>query len=344
VKNYKTGSNDSIRVLAGDIGGTKTRLAVFEVTATDLETVVEQTYQSQEHASLSAIIKDFLDHHSVYVKAACFGIAGPVRHNEVHTTNLPWYISTTEIAEYIGITEVFLLNDLEANAWGIRALSDDDFFSLQTASGDPDGNRAIIAAGTGLGEAGIFNDGINLLPFATEGGHSDFSPTSEQEIELLRYLKQRHQHVSWERLLSGPGLVAIHEFLRYVHKREIPAWLAEEMHNGDPAGAISIAAQSQRDDICGKSLDLFVHLYGVEAGNLALKTLASGGIYIGGGIAPKILDAMKDGAFIEAFLAKGRMQPLLQEIPVQVILNDKTALYGPAVFAANKCSASRLAE
>ncbi len=334
-----TGSNNPVRVLAGDIGGTKTRLAVFEVTATDLVTVVEQNYHSQEHASLLEITQDFLEHHSVSVTAACFGIAGPVRHNEVHTTNLPWHISSMQIAEHTGITRVFLLNDLEANAWGISALSADDFFSLQTAAGDPEGNRAIIAAGTGLGEAGLVHDGVKLLPFATEGGHTDFSPSSELEIELLRYLQQRYRHVSWERLLSGPGLVLIHEFLSDFHKREVPAWLVEEMHEGDPASAISIAAQSQRDDICEQSLQLFVHLYGVEAGNLALKTMASGGLYIGGGIAPKILDAMKDGTFIEAFLAKGRMQALLQEIPVQVILNDKAALYGPAVFAGYRLSA-----
>ena len=338
METYKTGKNNSVRVLAGDVGGTKTRLAIFEVTATGLETVVEQSYHSQKHASMREIIEDFLDQHSVAVKAACFGIAGPVRHNEVDTTNLPWQISSLQIAEHTGISRVFLLNDLEANAWGIRSLSDDDFFSLQTGCGDPDGNRAIIAAGTGLGEAGLLHDGTNLLPFATEGGHTDFSPGSELEIELLRYLQQRYQHVSWERLLSGPGLVLIHDFLRHIHKLEVPAWLDDEMLNGDPAAAIASAAQSGRDDICKRSLDLFVHLYGVEAGNLALKTLASGGLYIGGGIAPKILDAMKGGAFIEAFLAKGRMQALLQEIPVQVILNDKTALYGPAVFAAYKLS------
>ena len=339
-----TGSNNSVRILAGDIGGTKTRLAIFEVTATELETVVEQSYHSQQHATLLEIIEDFLHHHPIAVNAACFGIAGPVRHNKVSTTNLPWHISARQIAEHTGIPRVFLLNDLEANAWGIRSLAEDDFFSLQTAAGDPDGNRAIIAAGTGLGEAGLFHDGVNLLPFATEGGHTDFSPTSELEIELLRFLQQRHQHVSWERLLSGPGLETIHEFLRHFHKVEVPAWLASEMLDGDPSAAIADAAQSQRDEICEKSLHLFVHLYGAEAGNLALKTMASGGLYIGGGIAPKILDAMKSGAFIKAFLAKGRMQHLLQEMPVQVILNDKTALYGPAVFAAHKLSATHQAE
>ena len=332
----QTDDSSPIRVLAGDIGGTKTRLAVFEVDGTALETIAEQTYRSQEHASLRKIIQDFLDQHDFTVEAACFGIAGPVRHNEVDTTNLPWHISATEIAERFDIARVFLLNDLEANGWGIRALSEDDFFTLQTATGDPEGNRAIIAAGTGLGEAGLFHDGIDLQPFATEGGHTDFSPNSDQEIELLRFLKQRHRHVSWERLLSGPGLVHIHEFLRHYHKRDVPDWLAEDMRTGDPAAAISMAAQAQRDDISEEALDLFVHLYGVEAGNLALKTLASGGLYIGGGIAPKILSVMKGGAFIKAFLAKGRMQPLLEKIPVQVILNDRTALYGPAVYAAKR--------
>lgn len=335
--NQQTDNNMPIRVLAGDIGGTKTRLAVFEATGTALKTVTEQTYRSQEYASLRKIIQSFREQYSFSVEAACFGIAGPVRHNEVDTTNLPWHISATEISERFAIAQVALLNDLEANAWGIRALSAEDFFTLQKAAGDADGNRAIIAAGTGLGEAGLFHDGVDLQPFATEGGHTDFCPNSDQEIELLRFLKQRHRHVSWERLLSGPGLVHIHEFLRHYHNSQVPAWLSEEMHSSDPAAAISIAAQAQRDDICEEALDLFVHLYGVEAGNLALKTLASGGLYIGGGIAPKILDVMKGGAFIKAFLAKGRMQPLLEKIPVQVILNDKTALYGPAIFAARKC-------
>ncbi len=329
-------NNRSIRVLAGDIGGTKTRLAVFEVDGTALETVAEQTYLSQEHASLRKIIQDFLDQQRFTVEAACFGIAGPVRYSKVNTTNLPWHISATEIAERFDLAQVFLLNDLEANAWGIRALSDDDFFTLQAAVGNPEGNRAIIAAGTGLGEAGLFHDGIDLQPFATEGGHTDFSPNSDQEIELLRFLKQRHRHVSWERLLSGPGLVHIHEFLRHYHNSQVPAWLSGELHNGDPAAVISIAAQTQRDAICEEALDLFVHLYGVKAGNLALTTLASGGLYIGGGIAPKIINVMDGGAFIKAFLAKGRMQPLLEKIPVKIILNDRTALYGPAVYAARK--------
>lgn len=334
--NQQTDSNDVVRVLAGDIGGTKTRLAVFDVAGIELVTVIEQTYSSQAYLSLSDIIQDFLDHHPGTVKAACFGIAGPVRRNEVATTNLPWHINADALGAHFGIAQVYLLNDLEANAWGIRALSARDFTSLQTAAGDATGNCAIIAAGTGLGEAGLFHNGIGLHPFATEGGHADFSPGSDLEIELLRFLKQRHGHVSWERLLSGPGLENIHAFLRHYHQSQVPAWLSEEMDNGDPAAAISSAGLASRDEICAEALNLFVHLYGVEAGNLALKTLATGGLYVGGGIAPKILNVMKSGAFIEAFLSKGRMQPLLKRIPVQVILNDRTALYGPAVFAAGK--------
>ncbi|MGB5338671.1 MAG: glucokinase [Gammaproteobacteria bacterium] len=323
-----------VHVLAGDIGGTNTRLAVFDVGGTHLETVVEQTYPSQAHAALGEIIQDFTARHSVAVTSACFGIAGPVHGDTVRTTNLPWHISAGEIAERFGITRVFLLNDLEANAWGIRALGAGDFCSLQAGAGDAEGNCAIISAGTGLGEAGLYHDGTELQPFASEGGHTDFSPGNEQEIELLRFLQQRYDHVSWERLLSGPGLVHIHEFLRHYRKSDVPAWLTDAMRDGDPAVAISTAGLAQRDAVCAEALELFAHLYGVEAGNLALKILARGGIYIGGGIAPKILDVMQGGAFINAFLDKGRMRPLLEKIPVQIILNDKTALYGPGIFAA----------
>ena len=344
VENQHTGNNDLVRVLAGDIGGTKTRLAVFDVAGTELVTVAEQTYGSQAYTSLREIIRHFLDQHSIDTEAACFGIAGPVRGDAVDTTNLPWHINAIELRGDTGIAQISLLNDLEANAWGIRALSAEDFSSLQDAAGDAMGNRAVIAAGTGLGEAGLFHDGVELHPFATEGGHADFSPNSDQEIELLRFLVQRHRHVSWERLLSGPGLVNIHDFLRHYHHSRVPAWLSDEMHSGDPAAAISSAAQSQRDAICAEALNLFVHLYGVEAGNLALKTLATGGLYVGGGIAPRILDVMQGGAFIKAFLSKGRMQALLEKIPVQVILNDKTALYGPAVFAARKHAGRRSSE
>ncbi len=323
-----------IRVLAGDIGGTKTRLAIFDVQGNHVEARVTETYRSQEHASLRAIIGSFLKQHNEPVEAACFGIAGPVQNNTVKTTNLPWHINAAELSERFSIKPVSLLNDLEANAWGIRALDPEDFYELYPGATDASGNAAVIAAGTGLGEAGMYFDGDSLRPFSTEGGHTDFSPANEQQIELLRFLAKKYQHVSWERVLAGPGLVNIHDFLRYQGNIDVPAWLAEAMRNGDPAAAISIAAQAQKDDVCEEALELFVRLYGAEAGNLALKHMASGGLYIGGGIAPKILDWLKKDDFIDAFLAKGRMRPLLEKIPVRVILNDRTALYGPAVYAA----------
>ncbi len=329
---------DSTPVLAGDVGGTKTHLAVAEVSGNQVSVLAEEVYSSREWASLHEILQAFLSAHDAPVAAACFGVAGPVRDNVANTTNLPWHIDANDLAAQFPIGRVSLLNDLEANAWGIQALEPDDFYELYAgeagATGKSTGNGAVIAAGTGLGEAGMYFDGERLRPFATEGGHTDFSPCSELEIELLRYLRKQYHHVSWERVLAGPGLVHIHDFLRAQRGVLIPDWLMEEMRTGDPAAAISEAAQARKDDICEEALSLFVRLYGAEAGNLALKHMATGGVYVGGGIAPKILDWLKQGEFVQAFLDKGRMRPLLEQMPVRVILNDRTALFGPAVFAA----------
>jgi glucokinase len=326
-------TDNARRVLAGDIGGTKTRLAIFDVAGTQLRSVVERTYPSGDYATLDDIIEDFLGTGETRPDAACFGIAGPVRDNTVDVTNLPWQISAAEIAACFRLRRVALLNDLEANAWGLRALDNKDFRILNAGVENPGGNAAIIAAGTGLGEAGLYRDGDRWRPFATEGGHTDFSPGSELEIELLRVLMARYGHVSWERLVSGPGLVNIHDFLVHYRKQPVASWLSDDMQTEDPAAAISRAAQAGRDALCVEALELFVRLYGVEAGNLALKMMASGGVYLGGGIAPKILEQLESGAFMAAFCAKGRMQGLLEQMPVRVILNDRTALYGPAVFA-----------
>jgi glucokinase len=328
-----TSSTSMLRVLAGDIGGTKTRLAVFDVAGERVQCVVERSYPSRDFATLDSIIEEFLAAGNARPDAACFGIAGPVHGDVVTVTNLPWQISAAETAAHFGFRRVALLNDLEANAWGLRALAEEDFHTLSTGIEDSAGNAAIIAAGTGLGEAGLYRDGARLRPFATEGGHADFSPGSELEIELLRFLRARYGHVSWERLVSGPGLKNIHDFLVHHRRHTVPPWLREELQSGDAAAAISRAAQSGRDALCAEALALFVRLYGAEAGNLALKMMAGGGLYIGGGIAPKILDQLADGAFMEAFRAKGRMSDLLERMPVRVVLNDRTALYGPAVYA-----------
>jgi len=323
-----------VRVLAGDIGGTKTRLAVFDVEGTRLDTLCEASYPSGEYASLDAIVRDFLDRADADCRQACFGIAGPVQQGRVETTNLPWVIEAQAMAAGFGFDTVSLMNDLQANAWGVEALDDDDCCLLSVGRPDVAGNASIIAAGTGLGEAGLYWDGQRHWPFASEGGHADFSPHSDLEIALLEYLRKRFGHASWERVVSGPGLVNLHDFLCAHRGVAVPAWLHDEMAAGDAAAAISRAALDERDAVCADALDLFVHLYGVEAGNHALKIMATGGIYIGGGIAPRILDKIKGPLFMQGLLSKGRMRPLLEGMPVRVILNDRSALYGPALYLA----------
>jgi glucokinase len=334
--------NQQVRVLAGDIGGTKTRLALFDVTGnvtdaaagTSLQTVAVASYPSRNYPTFMEIVQLFLASHPCRCEAACFGVAGPVRNGVVETTNLPWRLVAGELRDELEMQHVALLNDLEASAWGIQVLDADDFCTLQDGDRDSAGNAAVIAAGTGLGEAGMYRDGGYHRPFATEGGHADFSPANELEFELFCFLHRQFAHVSWERVLSGPGLVNIHAFLREHRSSEAPGWLAESMRSGDAAAAISQAALLERDAICVEALDLFVHFYGVEAGNLALKMKATGGIYVGGGIAPKILEKLQGKLFMQGFRSKGRMRPLLEAVPVRVILNDRTALYGPALFGA----------
>ncbi len=325
-----------MKVLAGDIGGTKTSLAIFEVDGTRLEVLALEKYPSQQYGSLDEIVRLFVDQQEHTCDWGSFGIAGPVRNGRAETTNLPWLIDAKQLADEIGFRKVWLLNDLEANAWGISALEEKDFCVLSKGKPDPNGNASIISAGTGLGQAGLYWNGKQHRPFASEGGHSDFAPHSDLEIALLQYLKQRYPHVSWERVVSGMGLLNIYEFLRDYRGSETPAWLAEEMQAGDQAAAISKAAHDHRCPVCSETLRLFVHLYGVEAGNQALKIMSTAGVYLGGGIAPKNLDLFREGTFLRSFWSKGRMEPLMRDMPVKVILNDRTALFGPAVFAGSE--------
>jgi glucokinase len=319
--------------LAGDIGGTKARLAVIEVRSTRVRVVRETTYPTRDYAEFDALLGDFLSGAETPADIA-LGIAGPVQGRVAQTTNLPWRIDADALQRQFGFARCTLLNDLEATAYGLPALGAEDLLTLQIGAPDAIGNAAVIAAGTGLGEAGLFWDGQQHQPFATEGGHASFSPDDELEIAFLRHLRQQHRHVSWERVVSGMGLVSLHEFLRVHHNVSAPQWLMEEMQNGDAAAAISAAALFGRDEICVETLNRFVRLYGAEAGNLALKVMSSGGLYLGGGIAPKILPLLQGSAFLEAFLNKGRMRPLLEAMPVKVILNDRAALFGPALRAA----------
>ena len=319
--------------LAGDIGGTKTHLAVVEVDGTRVLIKREATYPSSAYAMFEELLGDFLSGADI-PRHAAFGIAGPVGGRVVQTTNLPWYIDADALQRQFGLAHCTLLNDLEATAYGLPALGADDVLTLQAGVLNACGNAAVIAAGTGLGEAGLYWDGVQHHPFATEGGHASFSPGDELEIALLQYLQQRHRHVSWERVVSGMGLLSLHEFLRTYRHAAAPQWLIEEMENGDAAAVIADAALSGRDEICAETLHRFVRLYGAEAGNLALKVMSRGGLYLGGGIAPKILPLLQDGTFLDAFLNKGRMRPLLEAMPVRVILNDRAALLGAALRAA----------
>lgn len=326
--------------LAGDIGGTKTHLAIVEVDGTQVRIEREATYPSRDYAALEGLLGKFLADADI-PRHAAFGIAGPVQGRAVQTTNLPWRIDADALQRQFGFAHCNLFNDLEAAASGLPALGTDDLLTLQAGAPSAYGNAAVIAAGTGLGEAGLYWDGQRHHPFATEGGHASFSPSDELEMTFFLYLKQQFGHVSWERVVSGMGLLNLYQFLCLHRRAEVPRWLAEEMRNSDAAAAIADAALSGRDEICAETLNWFVRLYGAEAGNLALKVMSKGGLYVGGGIAPKILPLLRNGAFIDMFLDKGRMRPLLEAMPVRVILNDRAALLGAALCAAQAASAGR---
>jgi glucokinase len=323
-------------ILAGDIGGTKTRLAFFETDGPELRPAAEATYQSQAYPGLADIVRDFLNAHRRRPARISLGIAGPVRAGRVQTPNLPWIVDAGQLEAQLQCGPVGLLNDLEANAHGLRVLGPDDLAVLNAGATGATGNAALISAGTGLGEAGLFWDGARHRPFASEGGHADFAPRTPLERELDAHLAGRFGHVSYERVLSGPGLVNIYGFLqqRGGHPDELPA-LKARLNLADEAAAISAAALTGQSELCTQALDLLVSIYGAEAGNLALKMLATGGVYIGGGIAPKLLPKLREPAFLEAFTAKGRMRDLLLDIPVRVVLNDRAALLGAARHGAD---------
>jgi len=324
-------------ILAGDIGGTNARLACFQPQNGDLRLISERVYPSREYSELGEIVSKFLADSATRPEVACFGIAGPVRNGRVETSNLPWIVEQARLAKQIQLPATLLINDLEANAWGIGALGPNDLIPLNRVA-QAVGNQAVIAPGTGLGEAGLFWNGSEHQVFACEGGHTDFAPQGEQQIELLRFLAPRYEHVSYERILSGPGLVNVYEFLREQGSEAEPAGFAGQLAQGDAAAEISRAALDGTNQLATQALDLWISVYGAEAGNLALKAMATGGIFLGGGISPKILSKLTGPLFMRAFLDKGRLRPLLESIPVQIITNDKAALLGAARCAAAKSS------
>jgi glucokinase len=320
-------------ILAGEIGATGTRLAAFEKEGSRLQLAVEKTYMSQDHSSLSEIITTFIQAEGIAVHSACFGVAGPVRRGRSKISNLPWVIDSRDLAKQLKLDSVGMINDLEAYAYGIDGLDSKDFVTLNEGSEDAEGNRAVISARTGLGMAGLYWDGFRHHPFACEGGHSDFAPRNALEMELLAYLQKKYGRISCERLLSGPGIKNIYDFLRDAHKADEPQWLKDQIAAApDPPAVISQLAQEGKAAICDQTLSIFVSIYGAETGNCALNFLSTGGIFIGGSVAAKNVSKMKDPIFMESFLDKGRMVDLLKEIPVTIVLNDDSGIIGAARY------------
>jgi glucokinase len=320
-------------ILAGDLGGTKIHLALIDRGDGALQYLRGQRFATKDFNGLEEMIRRFLGADTVAL--SCIGVPGQSRGGKIKPANLPWMIDSGELAANLGIQHFYLINDLEANGYGIAELPADKIHSLNEGTEDRTGHRALIAAGTGLGESFLIWNGHGHVPYPSEGGHTDYGPRDDDEVALLRFLMPRYGgRVSYERVVSGMGMTGIYEFLRDVRRIEEPAWLAEQLAaTDDPNPVIAATGLAARSALCEKTLDMFVSAYGAEAGNLALKVLPTGGLYVGGGIAPQILEKLKDGTFMRAFLDKGRLRPLLAEVPVRVILEQSTALIGAAAYA-----------
>jgi glucokinase len=326
-----------VQVLAGDIGGTKTLLQLADLDKETYRVLFERRYDSQAYADFSTVARDFLRHAREHgaPQNACFAMAGPVDDRQGSVTNLPWRLDADVLARELNIARMRLINDFQAIGYGIDALGEDERAVLQLQAGQPRPRapRAAIGAGTGLGESILVWDGDHYEPLPTEGGHVDFAPTDAQQMALLRHLLERFEHVSYERIVSGSGLVCIYDFLCRTRPEAESAALRSAMEADDPAAAISDAAMAGTDALAQEALDLFVRVFGAQAGNLALTCLPFGGMYIAGGIAPKVIDAARAQAFMQSFLAKGRMASLLATVPVKVILDARVGLYGAALAA-----------
>src|SRR5271170_725566 len=332
-------------ILAGDVGGTKVHLALYNFENGRLQPVRDQKFPAHDFASLDDVVNKFLaggQEKKSEIVAACFGCPGPVRDGRLKLTNLPWTLDTRDLVKSLGIPHIFLINDLEANGYGIPELAPENLFLLHSGDPNASGNAGLIAAGTGLGEAMLIWDGKQHRPIPSEGGHCDFAARSNREIALLEYLRDTLKgRVSWERVVSGIGIKNVYAFLRDVEKINEPSWLHERMLSEDPNAVIGECAEDGSSSLCFETMKSFSAAYGAETGNIALKVLATGGMYLGGGIAPKILKKLKNGAFMQAFLDKGRLSPLLESIPVRVILDDTCALLGAAAYAeAQACEKS----
>jgi glucokinase len=326
---------ESSTLLAGDIGGTKTTLALFTTNRGPYQPLAEATFRSGDYANLETIAGIFLKQHNVQASAAVFGVAGPVEHGAVAATNLPWQMSEATLSSALNIPHVHLMNDLAAIATAVPILTADDRYTLNAGQPDPAGPIAVIAPGTGLGEAFLLHDGAHYRAYPSEGGHADFAPGNSYEDGLLVYMRQFFQHVSWERVCSGLAMPHLYNYVITSGRASEPAWLATELAAAiDPTPIIiNTALDSTKDaPVCQEAVRLFVSILGTEAGNMALKLLATGGVYLGGGIPPRILSFLEEEAFLTAFRLKGRFSPFMVRTPVHVILNPQAALLGAAHY------------
>lgn len=322
-------------IIAGDVGGTNARLAFFE-SSSKREPLHLQNYASRDFTDFSSILRRFIENFNLkQIDMICLGIAGPIQNGKCHATNLPWVIDSKRLSLEFEVSRVYLINDLEANAWGLGVLNPDEFMVLNEGA-HHDGNAALISAGTGLGEAGLFWNGSKHIPFACEGGHADFAPTNDLEMHLWNYLKRQFDHLSYERVLSGSGIYHLYRFLIDSKREKENPSIERGLEQKEPQKMITELALSGKCEACVHTLDLFSSIYGREAGNLALKFFALNGVFIGGGIAPKISSFLKKGGFMKSFTEKGRFSSLLSSIPVKVILNDKTALLGAMRYGQEK--------
>lgn len=316
-------------ILAADLGGTNCRLAVFDL---NLSVVRKQIYKCKDYVSFESIIEHFVNHCDQPLQTACFGLPGPIKNGKCNLTNLPWpEINSAKLVEVTALP-VNLLNDVEANAYGLKTLAESELVTLNAGNPVPGGNRAIVSPGTGLGEAALIEVEGRTHAIATEGGHADFGPLNDLQMELIKYLQQEYRRVSYEILLGGPGLVLMYNFLLDKSGEHPPAWLHQQMSQGDQAAAIINAASTNQCPICVQALDMFISILASEAANAAVNFLAMGGVYLGGGIPPRILDKLHQPLFMENFVNKDKMVNFLSEVPIYVIMNDQAALQGAAWY------------
>jgi len=322
-------------ILAGDIGGTKTVLALYEIGSDRLEELAKTRFECSEYDRFDDLVDEFLENNADLrdlIDCASFGVAGPIKDGRCEVTNLPWTVDAAELEERFGFKRILLLNDLESIATAIPFLKQEDLEILNAGEADPTGVIGVVAPGTGLGEAFLTNHGDGYRAHASEGGHADLAPNDKLEAELLDYLQGELGHCSYERVVSGEGIANIYRFLRARGEPSEPEWLREEIDAAkDPAPIVAqYSSGAEVVGICRKTMEIFVSLLGAEAGNMALKLLARGGIYLAGGIPPKILPLLREGGFMRSYLNKGRMSKLVGQMPVYVLVNEEPALLGAA--------------